>query len=132
MSELADLIRTELGVEDDSYYASPGSMRKAIEALLVLHRQVPMYGECEHTFEQHEAGNTDVVYAEEIGETCEAGRTGDICFGCCCSYELPYSQTEQCADYHGEGRGTCYPCPTVRAVAQQLGLLAEVDHDDTD
>lgn len=36
MTELHDLIRTELGVGDDSYYATPENMRNALLAVLEI------------------------------------------------------------------------------------------------
>lgn len=114
MTELADLIRTELGVEEDSFFLSHESMRAAIGAVLDIHKADPDFeppaGTC------RSCGGTGEVY----GGT---GPDGHIWTGekCCCDHP------------HCVWCGGCWEsggCPAYlhisRVIAEQLGLIAEL------
>lgn len=93
--------------------------RERLRAVHDLHKPVPMYGECEHTSEQHQDLGIEIVEAPEIGETCEAARGMDICLACCTDRHSDFGQTQQCADYH---EPPCWPCPTAMAAGHESGI----------
>lgn len=113
MTELADLIRTELGVEDDSYYATPEAMRAAITAILKVHSADPDFelpvGTC------RSCGGTGEVY----GGT---GADGHIWTGekCCCDHP----HCVWCGECWEDGACAAHRHLS-RVIAQELGLIAE-------
>ena len=86
----------------------------AIEAVLALHQPWRIYQPCGH---DHDTEGASVVYVDDVGLVCADGLAYTICTACCANGA---GQTEQCADDHH--RGACWPCPTIRAVADALGI----------
>lgn len=111
---LARDIDRALGDED-----IPTRSATAIEAVMEIHRAVPHYTECGHNHgDGDDLDDKGIVYVAEIGYACEDGLRGWWCQVCCCDDDG--NQTEQCASYHQ----TCWPCPTVKAIADALGVAA--------
>lgn len=113
----------------------------AVAAVLERHRPLRIYDDCGH--QPHEAGPNGgipegMVELEGIGLVCERGYRYSICLECCTGRDG--FQSELCAmDHHHVGefvqsrlaesssmpegyRGACWPCPTVRAIAEALGV----------
>ena len=97
-------------------YVSPTNSQAALLAVLDLHNEFRIYGECGHR--HTEAGN-DVLDVENVGLTCEDGYQYSICRSCCADGDS--SQAEQCVDTHEH---PCWTCPTHHAIASALGIDA--------
>lgn len=94
----------------------------AILSVLTLHRAHRIFDECDHHHQYTDEGKVPegVLEIEEVGLTCEAGFMYSICWSCC-TQESGY-QSEGCADNHDHRGGpeSCWPCPTVQAMAKDL------------
>lgn len=88
----------------------------ALSAVIHLHREFRIFGECSHTAEEHELQEIDVVTVPEVGETCHEGYQRSVCFECCAD---DGHQTEDCATNHSD---PCWPCSTHHVIARELGL----------
>jgi hypothetical protein len=126
MTELIDLIRKELTVFDKA----PSLLRcrdaaRVLSAVLDLHPPVRIWEDCGHHHEYAEDGTVPegLTEVEEIGLVCDQADVYTICRYCCCG-DSDY-QTEVCVADHGIGFHD--PCPTVRVIAELLGLMAEVE-----
>ena len=123
MTELHDLIRARLhegpwrSVCEEYGAAEDG--RSAILAVLDKHCEYGVYDICGHQHEDTDPGVRDV---EDVGLVCDDGYLYPVCFHGCA---WDYAQTEACASTRGSG--ACFPCPTVRVIAQELGLVAAVE-----
>lgn len=84
----------------------------AVQAVLELHRAVPIYDECECESPSPEDGRHK--YISEVGVTCN--RLYVVCRECCIDDEY---QKEDCANYHNhDPLGS--NCSTVRAITAAL------------
>lgn len=121
---IAERIRAELDAQAGRQ-ADGLDYRAALRAVLRRHAPIPMYGECEHGWNEeldihdHEFLGIEAVNVPEIGETCVAAFEGYCCAGCCT--DNASDQLERCADAHEHGRDVPY-CPTAVDIAQALGL----------
>lgn len=120
VSELHDLIRTELVLSDLG-----GVLCNAVRAVLDMHAPFRIYDECGHDHTRTETGflPEGVVEIDVVGLVCETGVEYVICAHCCAADGD--GQTEECVSGHDHD-GFCHPCPTVRVIAEKLGLIAEV------
>jgi hypothetical protein len=117
MTELSDLIRAR--AKDTAENAlDPQACAKAVLAVLDMHSPYRIFNECGH---EHDPVEPGLYYIDEVGLVCEDGYAFAICAHCCASDD---GQTEQCASYHVDPN-LCYPCREIRAIAEQLGLIAE-------
>lgn len=88
----------------------------AVLAVLDLHNEFRIYGECGH---QHTETGNGVLDVENVGLTCEDGYEYSICRSCCSDGDS--YQTEQCVDTH---KHPCWPCPTHHVIATALDIDA--------
>lgn len=125
MTDLSDVIRAELlrGYWMLSRQTSSAAEKGArvVEALLDLHQPFKVHGDCGH---DHGSGQDGVTERFDGLLVCDAADTTTVCIHCCTA---DFGQTDACASSHEHDSSG--PCKTVRAIAEQLGLLAEVDHD---
>lgn len=110
--------------------------RAAVRAVLDIHRVVRIFDECGHHHEYTEDGSVPDGLREisEIGLVCEEGYQFSICRECCTDPEG--AQSQLCELEHDQlgvqvrmnnagawvVREPCWPCPTVRAIAEALGV----------
>ncbi|HEY9475592.1 MAG TPA: hypothetical protein VIS06_17305 [Mycobacteriales bacterium] len=113
MPDLCDQIRVRLDDEID-IRLSPQPYAAALHAVTGLHQPWRIYQPCGH---DHDTESASVVYVDDVGLVCADGLAYTICTACCANGA---GQTERCADDHH--RGACWPCPTIRAVADALGI----------
>jgi hypothetical protein len=107
----------------------PTSRHRAILAVTELHHPVGIYDDCGHVG-HHEYGPDGAVpdglhELQNIGLVCESGRVWTVCAECCCERDDHTQMTTVCDVSHDPGSATtqpCWPCPTVRAMAEAMGV----------
>ncbi|RZS39186.1 hypothetical protein EV193_104402 [Herbihabitans rhizosphaerae] len=109
MATIADKIRAEI----DPYHGGPATpFIAAINAVLDLHKPSAWYEECtQHTFEEHEDTSVHLEAGDYDFDGCDDSRAPDRCAEC-----TPANADD---DYVPS---VLYPCPTVRAIADELGV----------
>lgn len=111
---ITDAITNELRLGEHSYYLSHETMRDAIGAVLQVHAPYRLYGDCGHDHDENDLGVIERLDGQLV---CDEDRVDLVCLACC-TWE--FGQTDHCASNHGTG--ACYPCPTVRPIAEKLGI----------
>jgi hypothetical protein len=125
VTELHDLIREKLDARAGSpLFMWHNQASAAIRAVLDIHKPYYIYEPCGH---QHELTEDlqippGVRNVDDVGLVCDDGLLYTICFHCCAG---DHSQTERCVSEHQHEEHA--PCPTVRTIATQLGLMSEVE-----
>lgn len=127
-----------LGVRINEKLDLPGGyamMRAALRGVIEVHRESRIFDDCGHHHDYAEDGSAPagLIEVPEVGLVCEAeGYQYSICWACCTGTDGV--QSEHCASEHDqlgvqvrmtaagkwEYRGACWPCATVRAVAEAL------------
>lgn len=125
MSELADLIRTELGVGEDSYFLSHEAMRTAIGAVLDEHEPHGIYTDCGHDHPYNDDGTPPdgIKEIDDIGTVCQDGYMYSICSSCCMD-SWRGGQTELCVSEHNHHHPNSPYCQTIYVIAENLSLIA--------
>lgn len=121
MTELRDLILVEL----PGLAWRPAKLADAIRAVLEMHRPFTVYWDCGHDHgHAHEDGDCAGLIQRLDGLwVCSTAERETICRHCCCTDGG--GQSDACAADHDHVSGG--PCPTVRVIAQELGLIAAVE-----
>lgn len=114
MSDLGDRVR-QRAADIVENVLDPQACGVAVVAVLDLHSPRRIYEPCGHNHADSDPGTVEVQDGD-VGITCEDGYLYTICRDCCTGNGY---QTEQCAADHD---GDCYPCATVKAIAEALGL----------
>jgi hypothetical protein len=78
-----------------------------LAAVVALHRPCPLYDECGH---DHQEGEPGVIYVDEVGLTCDAGRTGTVCMHC---------HTDGDGMVREDAWDAKYPCDTLKAAGHE-------------
>ena len=92
----------------------------ALEAVLAIHKQFGIYDACghEHTDEEADDPNSDVLFIDEIGNTCKSALLYYVCKECCCDGSDEGNLTEECTDHHLHEKEDVFLCNTRSAISQ--------------
>lgn len=144
--DLADRIRLQLDAMGQQACEDPNAavrgfvgLSDTIRTVLDVHRPLRIYDDCGHQpHEYAEDGSVPagMVEIEGVGLVCEEGYQFSICSECCTG--MDGYQSQHCESEHDHlgvqvamatngrwvARPPCYPCGTVRAISEQLGVAS--------